>query len=72
MLGGMEEHSYAEPMKCRCRGLRTGRRQMSWQEVFPHARIISDPKKLAQLNAEVEKRKHDCSLAGKQFDSRRG
>jgi hypothetical protein len=37
---------------------------MSWQEVFPHARIINDPKKLAQLNAEVEKRKHDCYLAG--------
>lgn len=72
MLGNMEEHSYAEPMKRPCRGWRTQRVQMSWQEVFPHARIISDPKRLAQLNAEVEKRKHGGSLAGKQFHGRRG
>jgi len=72
MLGSMEEHTYAEPMKRTCRGLRAHRRQTSWQEAFPHARIISDPKKLAQLNAEVEKRKHDCSLAGKRFHGRRG
>jgi hypothetical protein len=30
---------------------------MSWQEVFPHVRIVTDPKKMAQLNAENEKRK---------------
>jgi hypothetical protein len=38
---------------CRCRR----RRQMSWQEIFPHVRIVSDPTKIAQLNAENEKRK---------------
>jgi hypothetical protein len=64
MLGSMEGHGYVGPIKRTCRALRTHRRQVSWQEVFPHARIINDPKKLAQLNAEVEKRKHDCYLAG--------
>jgi len=33
------------------------RRQLIWQEVFPHARIVTDVKKMAQLNADVAKRK---------------
>jgi hypothetical protein len=33
------------------------RRQISWRELFPRIAIISDPKKLAELNAEVERRK---------------
>jgi len=33
---------------------------MSWKELFPHARIINDPKKLAELNVEIEK----CKLGG--------
>jgi hypothetical protein len=28
---------------------------MSWLEFFPHARIIIDPTKLAELNLEIEK-----------------
>jgi hypothetical protein len=47
-------------MKYTCRHLLTPpwrRRQRIWQEVFPHARIITDPKKLAQLNAAVANRK---------------
>ena len=33
------------------------RRQISWRELLPHIAIISDPKRLAELNAEVERRK---------------
>jgi hypothetical protein len=47
-------------MKRMCRQLVTPswrRRQRIWQEVFPHARIITDEKKMAQLNADVAKRK---------------
>ena len=33
------------------------RRQLTWRELFPHARIVTDPKKLALLNAEVAERK---------------
>jgi hypothetical protein len=33
------------------------RRQVSWKKFFPHARIVNDPKKLAELNAEIERRK---------------
>jgi len=32
-------------------------RQPSWREAFPHASIITDPRKFAQLKAEVAKRK---------------
>jgi hypothetical protein len=39
---------------------------LSWKELFPHARIVNDPKKLAQLNSEVEKRKHAASQPDKQ------
>jgi hypothetical protein len=33
------------------------KRQLIWQEVFPHARVVTDVKKMAQLNADVAKRK---------------
>ena len=33
------------------------RRPLTWREAFPHASIITDPAKLAQLKAEVVKRK---------------
>jgi len=47
-------------MKRMCRQLVTPswrRRQLIWQEFFPHARIVTDVKKLEQLNADVAKRK---------------
>jgi hypothetical protein len=46
-------------MKRLCRELpaRSRLRRKLWQELFPHARIITDPKKLAQLNADVAQRK---------------
>jgi hypothetical protein len=47
-------------MKRMCRQLVTPswrRRQLIWQEFFPHARIVTDVKKMAQLNADVAKRK---------------
>jgi hypothetical protein len=43
-------------MKCMCRRRPTRswrRAHLTWQELFPHAVIINDPKKLAQLNAAV-------------------
>jgi hypothetical protein len=36
-----------------CRHL--SRRQMSWKELFPRITIISDPKKLAELGAELKR-----------------
>jgi hypothetical protein len=46
-------------MKGLCRQLpaRSRRRRKLWQELFPHARIITDPKKLAQLNADLAQHK---------------
>jgi hypothetical protein len=47
-------------MKRMCRQLVTPswrKRQLIWQEFFPHARIVTDAKKVAQLNADVAKRK---------------
>lgn len=47
-------------MERMCRQLVTPswrRRHLIWQEFFPHARIVTDAKKLAQLNADVAKRK---------------
>ncbi len=41
-------------------------RQLSWKELFPHARIVNDPTKLAHLKSEVEKRKHGASQPDKQ------
>jgi hypothetical protein len=43
-----------------CRGLPTRswrKARLTWQELFPNAAIVTDPKKLAQLNAAVETRK---------------
>jgi hypothetical protein len=34
-------------------------RSLTWREAFPHATIVTDAKKLAQLNAEVAKRKQN-------------
>jgi hypothetical protein len=34
---------------------------LSWREIFPHAKIVIDPKKLAQLNSEIEKRDRNIS-----------
>jgi len=56
MLESMRQNS--KPTTPMCRSWR--RRQMSWKELFPHARIINDPKKLAELNVEIEK----CKLGG--------
>jgi len=39
---------------------------LSWKELFPHARIVNDPTKLAHLKSEVEKRKHGASQPDKQ------
>ncbi|PYX10929.1 MAG: hypothetical protein DMG85_07220 [Acidobacteria bacterium] len=47
-------------MKHMCRRFLTPSRrsrQLTWQELFPHARIVTDPTKLALLNAEVANRK---------------
>jgi hypothetical protein len=32
-------------------------RQISWKELFPRITIVNDPKKLAELNAEVQRRR---------------
>ncbi len=52
-------------MKSLCRPLGTRPRlgRKMWQEFFPHARLITDPKKLAQLNADVAQRKRKEELA---------
>jgi hypothetical protein len=44
-----------------CRQLRTGHlhRRQSLQKFLPHARLITDPKKLAQLNADVALRRRE-------------
>ena len=44
-----------------CRQLRTGHlhRRKSLQEFLPHARVITDPKKLAQLNADVARSRRE-------------
>jgi hypothetical protein len=48
-------------MKRMCRRLRVRpeARRKIWQELFPHARIITDPKKMAQLNADVAQRRRE-------------
>lgn len=57
MLMSMEQESTRRRMHQQrvCRSGRT--RQISWKKFFPHARIVNDPKKLAELNAEIERRK---------------
>lgn len=46
-------------MKRACRRLATPyrRRPKLWQEIFFHARIVTDPKKLAQLNSDLANRR---------------
>jgi hypothetical protein len=39
----------------RCRRLNS--RKISWKEVVPRVTIVSDPKKLAELKAELQRRK---------------
>ncbi len=48
-----------------CRSF-TFRRQISWKRLLPHITILDDPKKMAQLNAEVEKRRLAFSKTEKQ------
>ncbi len=38
-----------------CRRLR--RRQISWKELLLRVKIVDDPKKMAELNAELRKRR---------------
>jgi hypothetical protein len=38
---------------------------MSWKELSSHIRIVDDPKKMAQLNPEVELRRLGLSQKGK-------
>jgi hypothetical protein len=42
-------------MKGACRQLATPyrRRPKLWEELFSHVRIVTDPKKLAQLNSDL-------------------
>ncbi len=35
--------------------------RVTWQETFPHARVVTDPKKMAQLEAEIARRKREDS-----------
>jgi hypothetical protein len=49
-------------MKRRCRGFPKQswlRPNLTWQQLLPHAVIVTDPKKLAQLNAALAKRKQE-------------
>ena len=41
-------------------------RQISWKELFPRIAIVNDPKKLAELNAEVQRRKLGLSRTDRQ------
>jgi hypothetical protein len=42
-------------------------RQISWKELFPRITIVNDPKKLAELRAELQRRKAGLSITdGKQ------
>jgi len=52
------------PKKRMCHDSR--RRQMSWKELFPRVTIVNDPKKLAELNAELESGKLGLSQTEKQ------
>ena len=45
------------PGKRMCRHLT--RRQISWKELFPRVTIVNDPKRLAELSAEVQRRNLD-------------
>ena len=45
---------------------RLTRRQMSWKELSPRVMIVNDPKKLAELNAELQRRKLGLSTTDRQ------
>jgi hypothetical protein len=51
-------------MRRPCRRLVTPYRRSPklWQDLFSHVRIITDPKKLAQLNADLASRKRKEEL----------
>ena len=53
----MERNVPARVRMCR----RLTPRQILWQEVFPRITVVNDPKKLAELRAELEKRKPGLS-----------
>jgi hypothetical protein len=54
----MEQKIGSRKRMCRTRR----RREVFWSELFPHIAIISDPKRLAELNGEVERRKIGVSM----------
>jgi hypothetical protein len=57
ILMSMEQKSSLSRIQKK-RTCRSGRRrEVSWKKFFPHARIVNDPKKLAELNAEIERRR---------------
>jgi hypothetical protein len=39
------------------------RRQLTCEEILRHARIVTDPEKLAHLNAEAKKRRANFDIA---------
>jgi hypothetical protein len=45
-------------------------RPLTWREAFPHASIVTDPRKLAQLKAEVLRRKQRDGADERQGSSR--
>ena len=51
-----------------CRSLLLPRFPLTLKELFPYVRIVTDPNELAQLNAEVARRKHiagrNCKAVG--------
>jgi hypothetical protein len=58
----MEAKVPAREKMCR----RLNPRQISWKELFPRITIVNDPKKLAELRAEVQKRKLGLSTTDRQ------
>ena len=58
----MEPKVSARERMCR----RLSPRQISWKELFPCITIVNDPKKLAELNAEVQRRKLGLSRTDRQ------
>ena len=45
-------------MKRLCREIPPGRSErLAWDELVRHIKIVTDPNKVAQLNAEVERRR---------------
>jgi hypothetical protein len=58
----MEPKVPARERMCR----RLSLRQISWKELFPRIAIVNDPKKLAELDAEVQRRKLGLSRTDRQ------